>query len=91
MYIYDNSPLHVAVDSESFDIVELLVFKGADINSANNVRDTPLHFAAKRNNLKIVDFLLVNGADPKLTNRFDFHLIMFIFCLWFHSIITIEF
>lgn len=56
------TPLGVAADSGSIDMVRLLLDRGADVNKA-----CPLLYASLKGNLKIVELLLERGADP---NRF---------------------
>lgn len=53
----------MAVDGGHLDIAKLLVTNGAEVNKANNDKETPLHRAVKRGHLKVVDLLLENGAN----------------------------
>lgn len=61
------TPLSVACQEGNFEIVKLLVEKGADVNYAPILSGTsPLGFASESDsadNLKIVKFLLEKGAD----------------------------
>ncbi|KAI9650863.1 hypothetical protein NHQ30_000898 [Ciborinia camelliae] len=58
----DNyTALALAVESQSFDMVELLVYKGADVNHITE-RGAPLSIAARRGDLPILKFLLENQA-----------------------------
>ena len=75
-----TTPLLVACDNEEFDIVRLLVEKGADVNRADEVGQSPLHFAVdsaidancgheqgRRVDdapVDIIVYLLWKGADP---------------------------
>ena len=60
--------LHSALDAGRFDIVELLLAKGADANIRDDEGRTPLHIAAwyaASGFPKIVELLISNGADIK--------------------------
>ena len=63
------SSLHLAVESQNFEIVKRLVFAGADVNACDNTGVTPLHLAVNfpecakfliSKVLKILSFLLSN-------------------------------
>jgi pectate lyase len=59
-------PLHSALDAERFDILELLLTKGADVSIKDDKGRTPLHIAAwyaAHDNPKMVELLLSKGAD----------------------------
>ena len=58
-FLTGSTALHYAATELS---VEMLLEKGADINSANNHGITPLIGAAKDNRKAVVRFLLDNGA-----------------------------
>ena len=58
--------LHCALDAGRFDIVELLLVKGADANVTDGEGRTSLHIAASyaaSRHPKIVELLISNGAD----------------------------
>ena len=59
------TPLIVAVTNNRADLTELLLDRGAEVNSANNDDRTAPIQAAMRGNLRIVQLLLTRGADPK--------------------------
>lgn len=65
-----NSPLHYAVNIDSYEIARALLEHHADANLQNSAGLTPLHVAIKHRNQKIVRLLLRHGADP---NRVDLH------------------
>lgn len=44
-------------------ILKLLVDRGSNVNTFNNIKQTPLHVACKWNSLKVIKFLLENGAN----------------------------
>ncbi|MCK5155253.1 MAG: ankyrin repeat domain-containing protein, partial [Spirochaetales bacterium] len=59
-----NTPLHAAIQKNSSeDIINLLIHKGADINSRNNWINTPLHTAFLSLNKNAVLILIDAGAD----------------------------
>ncbi|AXK60635.1 ankyrin repeat domain-containing protein [Candidatus Chromulinivorax destructor] len=71
-----ESPLHVAVDLEHFELVELLINAGAKVNAQDLGGRTPLHYivfenyhAGDANNLKIAQFLIKHGADVSLKDN----------------------
>jgi uncharacterized protein len=59
------SPLHSACAISNFDIAELLINKGADVNARQMQGVTPLHSAAHNGQTLLVKLLLQNGADLK--------------------------
>ena len=70
------TPLHAAVMSEDFDIVQLLIANGADAH-AKTVRgdypgETPLHVAAFVGHIRIAKLLLANDADVNTTDKYGF-------------------
>ncbi len=52
-----------SISSGHEEIVELLVAKGADLNTKDNSGKTPLHEAASSGNQEIVELFVVKGAD----------------------------
>jgi ankyrin repeat protein len=64
------TPLHVAAatNTDRVDVVELLVAKGAVINTLDPKKGTPLEAAMLSNNPKICQFLLEKGADYNIAN-----------------------
>ncbi len=60
----DNTPLHWAVNEEvNYQIVELLIEKGADVNAVGEGETTPLHKAAYWDHKDVAELLINNGAD----------------------------
>ena len=57
------SPLHSAVASDSFELVDLLLERGADPNAREASGSTPLHSAAGHGNRAVIERLLAAGAD----------------------------
>lgn len=50
--------LHYAVKKSRFEIVKLLVERGADINGRSSYNSTPLHYAADQDDSRITSYLL---------------------------------
>jgi pectate lyase len=60
---WGDTPLHYAGRWGYKEIVELLLTKGADVNTKNNEDQTPVDIALSRNRKEIVDLLIAKGAD----------------------------
>mmetsp|Transcript_43780 Transcript_43780/g.70355 ORF Transcript_43780/g.70355 Transcript_43780/m.70355 type:complete len:219 (-) Transcript_43780:640-1296(-) len=63
-----NSCLHIASQNGHFELVKLLVSRGADVNCANGGGQTALHMAVSYDIDEVRDFLLSKGADDSMTN-----------------------
>ncbi|XP_046383815.1 ankyrin-2-like [Ischnura elegans] len=64
-----TTPLHVAVALGSFEVVKILLDKGARVNSSDEKGDTPLHVAARRKNLEVIKLLVESGAHINALNH----------------------
>jgi len=53
-------------DNANYNIVELLLFYGANPNSRGQGNETPLFMACVASNIKIIQLLINYGADPDL-------------------------
>ena len=59
----DLTPLHVAVDSDKFDVVKCLVEKGVKVGSKEMEKHpSPLYLALFRRNIAIFEYLIKYGA-----------------------------
>ena len=58
-----DTPLHVAIETEDFDIVGMLLQNGAPLEATSHDGQTPLHFAVKSKQKNLVTRLLEYGAD----------------------------
>jgi len=54
-----------------YELIKLLVAKGADINIQGYNGITALHWAVKSNDLKVAKFLLENGADINISDDYN--------------------
>lgn len=66
-------PLHKAVFHNHYDIVQLLLDNGADINTRTELDNskTALMIAANKNSFRMVKFLVEFGADFKLKDKYS--------------------
>ncbi|MDH5744262.1 MAG: ankyrin repeat domain-containing protein [Candidatus Aminicenantes bacterium] len=65
------TPLHLAVQNGSQEIVEFLISQGADINAKDSEGNTPLLTALAFKKTDTAKFLLSKGADVKIKNAQD--------------------
>jgi len=66
-----GTPLHWAAERNKIDAVQLLLDKGANVNSVTKWGISPLHYAANSGNEKMVDLLLKRGAKIN-DNRYTY-------------------
>ncbi|MBE8232731.1 MAG: ankyrin repeat domain-containing protein [Endozoicomonadaceae bacterium] len=64
----NNYPLRVATENGHVEIVELLISKGADVNSA---KGTALQLACNNQDIPMLNCLLEHGATYGLTSHFN--------------------
>ena len=60
---YNNRMIHIASESKSLEILNMLIALKANLNIKNKLRETPIHFAVRSKNLDNIDALLVQGVD----------------------------
>jgi ankyrin repeat protein len=63
-----NFPLHIAAQNGHFNLVKMLVEKGAEINCQNNKLNTPLHMSLSYDYIEVSEWLIGKGADIDLEN-----------------------
>ncbi len=62
---HNNTPLHLAMDQNLFDIAQLLLEHGANPNTPHIYRKfTPLYLAVKEKKYPLIQLLIARGADP---------------------------
>ena len=70
-----QTPLHRAMEDrknsygDRFGVVQLLVERGADVNTKDNMHEIPLHGASRLLSLEVVWILLKHGADLDVQNK----------------------
>ena len=64
----NNSALHLAVDENRTDIVQVLIDAGADIDTQNHAGCSPLHSACASGTLEVLKLLVRGGAGVRTTN-----------------------
>jgi ankyrin repeat protein len=63
------TPLHYAFKNKHYELAELLIEHGVDVNLSVNERgDTALHSAVRNSNLRIVELIMAKGADVAVRN-----------------------
>ena len=71
-----SATLHTAAISGDFDIVQLLLANGADVNvktvGGSYPGQTPLHATAYAGHIEIAELLLAYGADVYATDRYGY-------------------
>ncbi|PCJ52603.1 MAG: hypothetical protein COA79_23650 [Planctomycetota bacterium] len=64
-------PIHLAVKNKRIEVIELLLAKGADIESQDINKKTPLHYAAEGGIMEAIELLLAKGADLKSKDKLN--------------------
>lgn len=61
-------PLHNACSYGHFEVTEMLIKHGADVNANDLWAFTPLHEAASKSRVEVCSLLVSEGADPHRLN-----------------------
>ena len=61
--VHGATPLHYAAARGRNKIVELLIVKGADVNTKTEFGETPLHYAATKDEQEVIEQRIAKGAD----------------------------
>lgn len=61
---YTGTALHIAALRGHFNVVNLLLTSGAEVDIEDVLQRTPLYMASNRGRLRSVQILLASGADP---------------------------
>lgn len=66
---FGQTPLHLASKRNRYEIIPILIYKGAKKNVQDFVGQTPLHLAALHNCLEAVQILLYSFAEPGILTK----------------------
>ena len=67
---YNNRMIHLAAESSSLEILNMLIALKANLNITNKIRETPMHFAVRSKRKDNIDALLIQGVDLTIaTNK----------------------
>lgn len=66
-----STPLHKAALCGAEEIVRMLVYAGADINCADDAKQTPLHIGARKLSYETLEVMLKNRADRHVKDNFN--------------------
>lgn len=64
-----GTPLHIAAEYGSINVIRALLDKGATIDAYNEWHCTPLHIAARAGSIDVLAYLLHEGANPNAQNQ----------------------
>ena len=65
---YSNRMIHIACDSNSLNILNMLIALKSNLNITNKLNETPMHFAVRNGNLDNINALLIQGVDLTIIN-----------------------
>jgi ankyrin repeat protein len=66
-----EAALHIAVETQNSEIIELLLAAGASVNVRNQYSRTPLFIAINRGDLALVERLIKAGADVNAKEKLE--------------------
>ena len=66
---YGFTALHFAILSNNIQVVQALLERNCNVNSASFTGMTPLHLACYYGNVNIIQLLLANGATKEVTDN----------------------
>lgn len=64
-----NTPLHIAAESGSLKIIQLLLANKANVNLGNKIGVKPVHIATRECHIDVLSLLLENGAQVNTENE----------------------
>ena len=67
---YRNTPLDITSYKGNIEIANMLIRRGADVNSKNSWGISPLHIASMDGKIELAKLLIENGADVNIKDDF---------------------
>ena len=67
--VYQNSALHMAVQTGHVSMCQVLLQHGAEVNGKNKCSRSPLQMASMGNNREILELLIKKGAQTNTKDR----------------------
>jgi ankyrin repeat protein len=80
-----RGPLHYSALKGETTQMQLLIYRGEDINQRNRQGDTPLHLAAFSGKTDIIKMLLENGAEVDVLHQYNAMTPLHKAALWGHK------
>lgn len=65
----DRTLLHIATRENNYEVCQLLIDAGIDVNAVDKLGNTPLHLAAYNRHDRVVQLLLNAGAESRLNKN----------------------
>ena len=66
-----DTPLHFAIKNGDMEIIQMLLYRSANVNAFNKYGTRPLHAAVESKKMEIVKLLINEGADVNVSDRSD--------------------
>jgi len=66
---YNNRMIHIASESPSLDIINMIIALKSNLNITNKLNETPIHFAVRSKRIENIDALLNQGVDLTIANN----------------------
>jgi hypothetical protein len=63
------TPLHIACGHDDYDMAELLLKHGADINRVSDTGISVIHIASSKGNLNMINLLMENGVNCNIIDQ----------------------
>lgn len=71
-----NTPLHLAILYDNYDLIEILLAKKVNIDIKNQCGKTPLELAIMKRNMEIIELILNNTIEVNISNN-DYTMLLY--------------